>query len=87
MRYYVVVAVIIFFAPLLAPAASTLAQDAERGTTLVCYAGGGDAISVEEWTPEQVADYEPRTGHDVARWFFGSDRAFVEEQIARFAGS
>jgi hypothetical protein len=25
--------------------------------------------------------------HGVWRWFFGSDRAFVEEQIARFAGN
>ena len=68
MRYPVVVAAIIFLVSLLPVlVASALAQDAERGTTLVCYAGRGEAISLVEWTPEQVADYEAREGNDVAK--------------------
>jgi hypothetical protein len=43
-----------------------LAQDPGRGTTLVCINEGGDLPYVVEWTPEQVADYEARTGRDVA---------------------
>src|SRR5687767_7217220 len=45
---------------------STLAQNAERGTTLVCV-GRADGFVVEEWTPEQIGQFglypvHPETG-------------------------
>jgi hypothetical protein len=43
-----------------------LAQDAERGTTLVCAGSGGDGWTLEEWTPARLADYQARVGHLVA---------------------
>jgi hypothetical protein len=53
---------------LLLPAVGTptLAQDAERGTTLVCV-GRADGLALEEWTPEQIDQYglfpvHPETG-------------------------
>lgn len=43
---------------------STFAQDAERGTTLVCVNEGGDTLYVDEWTPERLAGFEARSGND-----------------------
>lgn len=45
---------------------ASLAQNPDRGTTLVCVGAGRDGLSLLEWTPEEVADYLARTGHDVA---------------------
>ena len=56
---------------LLAPTGtvSAVTQDAERGTTLVCVNEGGDAMYVDEWTAEKVAEDEARTGRDMAGEF------------------
>lgn len=37
------------------------------GTTLVCVGLGGDGLSLAEWAPEEIADYEARTGTAVWR--------------------
>jgi hypothetical protein len=43
----------------------SLAQNPEWGTTLVCVNEGGDTLYVDEWTPENVADFEAKSGHEV----------------------
>jgi hypothetical protein len=57
---------LLFLVTCAADQTAATAQAPDRGTTLVCHAGGGDGLSLEEWTPEQVADYEEATGRDVS---------------------
>jgi uncharacterized membrane protein len=63
---FVFVAIILLV--LISPAVGTptLAQGPGRGTTLACTGRGGDGHTLDEWTTEQVADYEDQSGHDVA---------------------
>jgi probable HAF family extracellular repeat protein len=67
MRSHMVTAVIVLLVLFGSTArVSALAQVPGRGTTLVCIHTPGGSLAVEEWTPDQVADYEDRFGRDVA---------------------
>src|SRR5688500_15581043 len=45
--------------------ATTVAQDPERGTTLVCAGDDGAGVALQKFPPEQVAEYEEQTGQEV----------------------
>lgn len=42
---------------------ATTTATIDRGTTLVCAGLGGDGLTLVEWTPAELADYEDRIGH------------------------
>jgi hypothetical protein len=41
---------------------TTLAQESDRGTTLVCAGSGGDGWTLEEWTATELSNYETGLG-------------------------
>jgi hypothetical protein len=47
------------------PRVPTSAQETPRGTTLVCVGRGGDGLSLDEWTEDEVASYEAETGNTI----------------------
>lgn len=47
-------------------ASPVAAQEGERGITLVCVGRGGDSLTLDEWTAEDVRDFETRTGKSIS---------------------